>query len=91
MPEQSELTADDLQNILQAILKNLLYGICKLQVRERFDAAVSALKDRFDDHTARASLQIQLRNQKQAPTQSVEDFCFSLRKTILRLNITNEF
>ena len=177
MPEQSELTADDLQNILQIFFENQLDGIRTLQddtnkyfvqqldklsevisvaakshprgvpqpsvysgnlsedfaqwvcqfraigslnhrhsdelpkilplylqdvaltyfqslpvdMRENFEQAVSALKNRFDDQTIRPSLHMQLRSQKQGLTQSVDHYCFSLEKLLLRLNINDDF
>ena len=63
----------------------------KVDIRENFEEAVSALKNRFDDHTVRTSLHIQLRGQKQSLTQPVDDYCFSLEKLFLRLNINDDF
>ena len=54
----------------------------KVDLRENFEQAVSALKNRFDDQTIRTSLQMQLRSQKQSLTQSVDNYCFSLEKFI---------
>ena len=34
---------------------------------------------------------MQLRSQKQSLTQSVDDYCFSLEKLFLRLNINDDF
>ena len=61
-----------------------------VEVRDNFDAATSALKERFDDATIRNSLHLQLHNLKQGPTDSVTDFCFALERTFIRLNITAE-
>ena len=60
-------------------------------VRDNFDAATSALKERFDDATIRNSLHLQLHNLKQGPTESVTDFCFALERKFIRLNVTAEF
>ena len=62
-----------------------------VEVRDNFDAATSALKERFDDATIRNSLHLQLHNLKQGPTESVTDFCFALERKFIRLNVTAEF
>ena len=62
-----------------------------VEVRDNFDAATSALKERFDDATIRHSLYLQLHNLKQGPTESVTDFCFALERKFIRLNVTAEF
>ena len=62
-----------------------------MEVRDNFDAATSALKERFDDATIRNSLHLQLHNLKQGPTESVTDFCFALERKFIRLNVTAEF
>ena len=62
-----------------------------MDIRENFEEAVSALRNRFDDKTIRTSLHMQLRSQKQGLTQSVDDYCFSLEKLFLRLNVNDDF
>ena len=62
-----------------------------MEVRDNFDAATSALKERIDDATIRNSLHLQLHNLKQGPTESVTDFCFALERKFIRLNVTAEF
>ena len=62
-----------------------------MDIRENFEEAVSALKNKCDDQTIRTPLHMQLRSQKQGLTQSVDDYCFSLDKLFLRLNINNNF
>ena len=62
-----------------------------VEVRDNFDAATSALKERFDDATIRNSLHLQLHNLKQGLTESVTDFCFALERKFIRLNVTAEF
>ena len=62
-----------------------------MEVRDNFDAATSALKERFDGATIHNSLHLQLHSLKQGPTESVTDFCFALERKFIRLNVTAEF
>ena len=62
-----------------------------MEVRDNFDAATSALKERFDEPSIRNSLHLQPHNLKQGPTESVTDFCFALERKFIRLNVTAEF
>ena len=86
--------SDELLKILPLYLQGVAltyFQSLKVDIRENFEQAVSALKNRFDDQTIRTSLQMQLRSQKQGLTQSVDDYCFSLEKLFLRLNINDDF
>ena len=62
-----------------------------MEVRDNFDAVISALKERFDDATIRNSLHLQLHNSKQAPNESATDFCFGLERKFIRSNVNAEF
>ena len=86
--------SDELPKILPLYLQDVAltyFQSLPVDIRENFEQAVSALKNRFDDQTIRTSLHMQLRSQKQSLTQSVDDYCFSLEKLFLRLNINDDF
>ena len=86
--------SDELPKILPLYLQDVAltyFQSLKVDIRENFEEAVSAQKNRFDDQTIRTSLHLQLRSQKQGLTQSVDDYCISLEKFFLRLSINDEF
>ena len=61
-----------------------------MDIRENFQRTVSALKNRFDDQSEHlCSCSFAAKNK--VLTQSVDNYCFSLEKLFLRLNINDDF
>ena len=62
-----------------------------LDVQNKFQAAVQALEQRFNDANIQASLHLDLHSRKQGPIESVFDYSNALEKSFLRLNITDKY
>ena len=62
-----------------------------LDFQNKFQAAVQALEQRFNDANIQASLRLDLHSRKQGPIESVFDYSNALEKSFLRLNITDEY
>ena len=89
---------DDCADLLHIFLKGptLCYfqGLA-VEFCHNFHAAISALKNHFDDEITRPgirrSLHLELHNLKQGQNESVTDFCFGLERKFIRLKIKADF
>ena len=88
--------SDELPKILPLYSKGVAlayFQTLTVEVCENFDAAVSAFKDKFDDHTTRVSLHMQLRfAAKNKPLHSRRGrLLLFLRKTVFAAQYHQRF